>query len=185
MICKKTKIFIAVFVTVLGGILITSQSFAEPVNSSDKFNQLQSILDKSITSGLPGISMAIANTKGIVWSGVAGWYDREQKIPISKEHLFGIGSITKTFTAVVIMQLAEEGLLDLNATPEEILVKEVTQGIANTDKATLLQLLNHTAGVPTWELDKAWIPEGRGKLMVPDNIWEKSEPLIRRHDDTL
>jgi D-alanyl-D-alanine carboxypeptidase len=158
-------------------LMFPNTSFAEQVSSNEKFNQLQSLLDKTITSGLPGISMAIANKNGIVWSGASGWYDREEKISISKDHLFGIGSITKTFVAVVILQLAEEGLINLNATAEEILGIKVTQNIANTEKATILQLLNHTAGVPTWEFDKSWIRHGRGKLMTPDKVWGKSETL--------
>ncbi len=83
--------------------------------------------------------------------------------------LFGVGSITKTFAAVVILQLVEEGRLDLHATAASLLGVAVA-GIPNADQATIAQLLNHTGGVPSWEDDPAWIHEGRGDRLDPGRI---------------
>jgi D-alanyl-D-alanine carboxypeptidase len=90
--------------------------------------------------------------------------------------LFGVGSITKTFVAVVILQLAEEGRLDLNATAESLLGSAVA-GVPNVATATLGQLLNHTSGVPSWEDDPAWIRDGRGDRLDVGRIWDKTATL--------
>lgn len=90
--------------------------------------------------------------------------------------LFGIGSITKTFVAVVTLQLAEEGRLDLNATAANLLGTAV-RGIPNVDKATIAQLLNHTGGVPSWEDDPAWIRDGRGDQLDVKRSWAKTVTL--------
>lgn len=52
----------------------------------------------------------------MVWTGVAGMADVQAGTPVRPDMLFGVGSITKTFAAVVILQLVEEGRLDLHAT---------------------------------------------------------------------
>jgi CubicO group peptidase (beta-lactamase class C family)/acetylornithine deacetylase/succinyl-diaminopimelate desuccinylase-like protein len=146
---------------------------AEPVTPQ----QLQAELDKAIAQGVPGVSAAIATRDGVIWTGAAGFADIKAKTPLTTDHLFGIGSITKVFVATVIMQLAQEGGLDLNRTPADILGPEVIKGIANADRATLAQLLNHTSGIPSWEDDPRWIRAGRGNKLKPTHLWGKTETL--------
>lgn len=145
-------------------------SSAEGVATPDR------ALEQGIAGGIPGISAAIATRDGIVWSGVAGMSDKARDIPIRKDHLFGIGSITKTFAAVVILQLAEEKKLDLNSTPAALLGDAVAD-IPNADRATLLQLLNHTSGIYSWEDDAEWIRQGRGAEMDVSRHWGKADTL--------
>jgi D-alanyl-D-alanine carboxypeptidase len=97
--------------------------------------------------------------------------------PVTTGHLFGIGSITKTFVAVVALQLVEEGRLGLEQTPQEILGPEVTGEISNADQATIGQLLNHTSGIPSWEDDPDWIREGRGDKNKVGRIWGRTDTL--------
>jgi D-alanyl-D-alanine carboxypeptidase len=145
--------------------------------------ELQGILDEAIETGMPGISAAIATSEGIVWTGTAGLANIQDAVSIEKDMLFGIGSITKTFVNVVILQLAEEGRLDLDATASSILGSAV-DGIPNADKATIAQLLNHTGGVPSWEDDPLWIREGRGDALDVNEIWGKTQtlPYIKGHE---
>jgi D-alanyl-D-alanine carboxypeptidase len=49
--------------------------------------------------------------------------------------------------------------------------------VPNTGKATLRQLLNHQSGIPTWEFQPDWIPNGRGEKMKLDYVWGKTETL--------
>ena len=146
-------------------------------------SELQSFLDQGVAMGIPGIAGAVATSEGVVWSGVAGMADLQTGTPVRSDMLFGIGSITKTFVAVVTMQLAEEGRLDLNATAANLLGSAV-DGIPNADVATIAQLLNHTGGVPSWEDDPAWIRDGRGATLEAGRIWGKTEtlPYITGHE---
>jgi D-alanyl-D-alanine carboxypeptidase len=102
--------------------------------------------------------------------------DLEPGTPVQADMLFGIGSITKTFVAVVILQLAEEGRLDLNATVGSLLGTAV-EDIPNAQRATVAQLLNHTGGIPSWEDDPDWIRDGRGATLDVDHLWGKTETL--------
>lgn len=146
---------------------------------------LQAMLEAVAECTAPGISAAVATHEGVIWRGTAGKANLDSGEPVRPDMLFGIGSITKTFVAVVILQLVEEGKLSLQDTAAGIL-GDAVQGVANADKATIAQLLNHTSGVPTWEFDPAWIRDGRGDRLDPARIWGKADtlPYIQGHPPT-
>jgi D-alanyl-D-alanine carboxypeptidase len=127
--------------------------------------------------GIPGLSVAIGVGDEVAWTGTAGHRDVLRKLPVRVNDRFGVGSITKTFVARVILQLVEEGRLDLEKTPADYLDLPIIRNIHNTDSATIRQLINHQRGIPTWEFQEDWIPRGRGALMDLDHIWGKTETL--------
>jgi CubicO group peptidase (beta-lactamase class C family) len=63
---------------------------------------------------LPGVSAAILWPDGRLWVGVAGYADLQSQRGVTADTAFSIGSITKTFTAALILQLAEDGILSLD-----------------------------------------------------------------------
>jgi len=138
---------------------------------------LQSALAHGIVLGIPGISVAICKNNGKVWTGTAGYSDIQQKNPVKPNDRFCIGSITKTFVARVILQLAEEEKLDLHQTAADYLGLDILADIPNATKATLRQLINHQSGIPNWEFTPDWIRDGRGSRMNLGKVWGKSEPL--------
>ena len=138
---------------------------------------LQNALVCGISMGIPGISVAIGVGDRLVWTGTAGYSDISRKVPVGVHDRFGIGSITKTFVARVILQLVEEGRLDLNKTPMDYLDLDIVRKVPNTDKATLRELLNHQSGIPTWEFQPDWIRKGRGDQMELGHVWGKTETL--------
>ena len=176
-------VLLYVFVALLGFSACTSLKTQTRVGQRSAALQLQSLIEAGVANGIPGISAAVATSDGVVWSGVAGLADLQSGMPVEPNMLFGTGSITKTFFAVVILQLVEEGRLDLDATAASILGSAV-DGIPNADKATIAQLLNHTGGVPSWEDDPNWISDGRGSTLDTGHIWGKAETLhyIKGHE---
>ena len=143
---------------------------------------LRNVLIQGIAMGFPGLSVAVGTGDTLTWTGTAGYSDLLQKVPLKTSDRFGVGSITKTFVARIILQLAEEGKLDLNLTAADYLDLEIVHAIPNTDKATLRQLLNHQSGIPTWEFQEEWIRKGRGDQMRLEKVWGKTETLdyVRR-----
>mgnify|MGYP001118214144 CR=1 FL=1 len=73
-----------------------------------------------------------------------GMANREKSIPHTKQTVYPIASITKIFTSVIILQLMEEGKIDLSKTIGDYLPNY--QGPAR-DKVTIHQLLTHTSGL--------------------------------------
>jgi len=137
---------------------------------------LQSLLDVGVSLGIPGVSAAVATRDGVVWTGTAGASNVQTGEPVRPDMLFGIGSITKTFLAVVTLQLVEEERLRLSDSVASVL-GDVVRGIANAEHATIAQLLNHTSGVPSWEDDPIWIREGRGASLEVNRVWGKPDTL--------
>ncbi len=69
--------------------------------------------------------------------------------PITEDTVFRIGSITKTFTAIAVMQLSERGRIDLDAPASDYLrAYQLVPARASFRPATVRDLLTHTAGVP-------------------------------------
>jgi CubicO group peptidase (beta-lactamase class C family) len=78
-----------------------------------------------------------------------GVADLPSHTPITEDTIFRIASITKTFTAIAVMQLWERGLVDLDAPANDYLrAYELVPARAGHRSATLRHLLTHTAGVP-------------------------------------
>jgi CubicO group peptidase (beta-lactamase class C family) len=94
--------------------------------------------------------------------------DVETAAPITPDTVFRIASITKTFTAIAVMQLCEQGLIDLDAPATDVLRSyRLIAARGSTRPATVRHLLTHTAGIP--ELVRPW------DLFKPD--WGDSLPL--------
>ena len=91
---------------------------------------------------------------GVVRGGSLGWFcghgvaDIESGTPVGEDTVFRIASITKTITAVAVMQLYEQGLVDLDAPAGDYLrAYRLIPAKAGFRPATLRHLLTHTAGV--------------------------------------
>lgn len=76
---------------------------------------LQGVIDRGEA---PGCSVAVAVGGRVVWTEGFGWADLEQRVPVTAETRFGIGSISKSLTAAGLVALADAGRLDLGAPVE-------------------------------------------------------------------
>ena len=138
---------------------------------------LRQALVVGIAAGIPGLSVAVGLGDSVAWAGTAGYNDILRRAPMEVNDRFGVGSITKTFVARVILQLVDEGKLDLDKTPQDYLDLAIIRAIPNTGAATLRHLLNHQSGIPTWEFQEDWIRKGRGAEMELGRVWGKTETL--------
>jgi CubicO group peptidase (beta-lactamase class C family) len=69
----------------------------------------------------PGIALAVTDSERTLYETVTGYADIERQIPLSISHRFEIGSISKSFASIAILQLAEKGILSLDDPVEKIL----------------------------------------------------------------
>jgi CubicO group peptidase (beta-lactamase class C family) len=97
---------------------------------------------------IPGLSVAVLAEGEIVWEKGFGFRDRECNLPANPETVYRVGSISKLFNAVAIMQQVEKGYVDLD---EDILTYLPWLRFDNPfDKpavVTLRHLLSHKAGI--------------------------------------
>jgi CubicO group peptidase (beta-lactamase class C family) len=102
---------------------------------------LDRLLAERQADRLPSVAAAVARKGRPVWSGAVGSASYEEGRDATSETQYRIGSITKTFTAVAVMQLRASGALDLDDRLEQHL-----DGIAN-GSPTIRRLLCHLSGL--------------------------------------
>jgi CubicO group peptidase (beta-lactamase class C family) len=95
--------------------------------------------------GLPGIAVAVTDRNRLLSFQSAGWAELGRHRPIAEDTLFELGSIGKTFTARLVLQLAEEGLVDLEAPAETYLPWFAVR--SEYEPIALQHLLTHSAGI--------------------------------------
>ena len=117
--------------------------------------------------GTPGALIAVSHPDLGYWSTAIG--DAEIDVdPMTLDHHSRIGSITKTFTAVAILQLVDAGSLSLDDTVAEV-VPDIAEQFPETADITVQELLSMTSGLP----DYANVPGAATAQAVedPTKIW--------------
>lgn len=107
------------------------------------------------TYNIPGLSVAVTRQNRIIFSRSYGWADLENRVHVTSETLFRIGSITKPITATAAMILAEQHQLDLDR-PVQRYCASFPQ---NSSPVTTRQLLAHLGGVRGFRTDSGQSPE--------------------------
>lgn len=110
-----------------------------------KAAQIQSIMDKYVAKGLPGMTILINDDDGF-WFASAGFADIENGIGMQPCHINKLGSITKMMMGALVWQLVQEGTLNIDD-PISKHIPEVAAKIENGDAITLAMLINHTSGI--------------------------------------
>ncbi len=127
-----------------------------------------------------GLQAAVLLPSGETWLGTAGKAEMTPDRPVKDDTQFAIASVSKTFVAALIMQLAEEGKVDLDA-PFGTYFTDAPR----SKTVTLRQLLSHTSGIYNfWENDVyqdatiAWYenPNATG-LQARDHAWTYEEMM--------
>ena len=103
---------------------------------------------------IPGLAVGIVSNHELIFQRGYGWADHGHKKKMTADAIFHMASISKLFTATAVMQLVEQGILELDKpfvnylpdfNPQQSLVKQIT----------IRQLLSHTSGMPDCE-DYEW-----------------------------
>jgi CubicO group peptidase (beta-lactamase class C family) len=102
--------------------------------------------------GIPGMSLVIVKDDQVIFSKGLGYKDFENKLPVTADTQFAIGSATKAFTALTVLMTADEGKLALDASPKTVL-PYFKMADPDTDKnMTILDLMTHSSGLNRTDL---------------------------------
>jgi len=94
-----------------------------------------------------GLAFGVVRDGSLEFFSAHGLADIETRIPIAEDTVFRIGSITKTFTAIAVLQLVEQGVVDLDAPANQYLrAYQLVPADPGWRTATVRHLLTHTAG---------------------------------------
>ena len=145
---------------------------------------------------IPSLAACIIKGDSIVWQNYYGYADYENRIEANNKTIYELASISKLVIVTALMQLKEQGLIDLYADINDYLPFQIRNPYYSEHKITIHHLLTHTSGLawPTDEdnlpgfyqyypMDSApplseWLPEYlllNGKHYVP-TVWKKAIP---------
>ncbi len=134
-------------------VLLVNIVFSGSAQSKVEFNQeIIENIDALVSSRLswsgdtPAYSILIDQGGEIVYERNSGYADIGNQIPATRNTVYKIGSLSKSYTALLILQLVEKGEIDLDAEVAHYL-KEY-EGPAS--RVTIRQLLTHTSGIPNY-----------------------------------
>ncbi|MFJ9820892.1 serine hydrolase domain-containing protein [Streptomyces sp. NPDC101151] len=102
---------------------------------------LAGVLRSAVSQGAPG-ALALVDDGGTTYRLTQGVADRRTRQDISTDDRFRVGSVTKSFSAVVLLQLAEEHRVDLDAP-----VNRYLPGLLPDDRITVRHILSHRSGL--------------------------------------
>jgi D-alanyl-D-alanine carboxypeptidase len=92
---------------------------------------------------IPGLSLAVLKEGKVIKTAAYGYANIELQAPATVETLYGLGSISKTFTAAAIMLLVENGQLGL----DDKISKQLASLPPEWAEITVRHLLTHTSGI--------------------------------------
>lgn len=100
---------------------------------------------------VPGVAVGLVVDGHVIYAKGFGFRDVEQKLPMTKETLFAIGSCTKAFTSFIAGNLVDEGLVEWDQPVIDILPQFRLWDQYATTNVTLRDLLTHRTGLPRHE----------------------------------
>ncbi len=144
------KYILSVFVTLF---LLTALS-GQPIDFDQKIDKLamEALVDQQT-----GLTIIAHKDEKTIYHKAFGKADLELDVDMQKDNIFRIGSITKQFTSLAVLKLAEEGKLDIQDPIQKYLPKYKTEG----KTVTIGHLLTHTSGIPSYTGAPEWDQEMR------------------------
>lgn len=141
------------------GIVGCSASDSDAIDSHDEASRraklsatLQADVDANHREGVVGVLAEVSDGTETIHAR-AGESQLGNGTPIPFDAKFRMGSNTKTFVAVVVLELAEEGKLSLDDSVERWLPGVVSENGNDGSQITIRQLLQHTSGLPNYTAD--------------------------------
>lgn len=144
------------------------------VLAQDEAGKIDSLIVKSVGNAEFSGSVLVAKGGKIVLHKGYGYSHEEQKIPNDEQTVFCIASITKTFTAALILKLQEQGKLSVKDN-----ISRYMPGFPNGEKITIHHLLTHTSGIPDYLKDKGFQSIDQSKPVTLEDMinFFKDKPL--------
>ncbi|CEF40277.1 beta-lactamase [Acetobacter senegalensis] len=100
-------------------------------------------------AGIPGLSIAVIHNNAIQWTHEFGVADKEKNTPVTAQTLFSAASLSKPVFAYIVLQLSDEGKIDLDTPLFQYWPNEITDD-PRLKSITARIVLSHRTGFPDW-----------------------------------
>lgn len=154
--------------------LLPEMVFSQPASTALNA-EFEAICSQKFPADGPGGSVLVAKGDRILYHKAFGMHDLAQQEPLTPGMVFRIGSVTKQFTAVAILQLVQQGKISLQDEITRFIPDYPTHG----KKITVEHLLNHTSGIKSYTSMPLWTPAVQKLDFTPQGLIEffKDQPM--------
>ncbi|HOW26472.1 MAG TPA: serine hydrolase domain-containing protein [Bacteroidales bacterium] len=166
-----------------------TNTFQIPDNTHPESQTFQSLIDKYVQKGVPGISLYINSPVDGFFMGTSGFACIETGEIMSKTSIHYSASISKVFIAILILKLQEEGKLNIEEGIDNYLSSEICSNIKYSEDIRVRDLLNHTSGIYDYTysaaLNLAFLDKGFKGFSTHDFLeaMYKGEPFFKSGED--
>lgn len=142
-----------------GLLMVSAEASSEDADTVKRWVE-NNVPEMMREARLPGFAIAVVKDGDTIYADAFGARDTTKGLPATTDTLFGIGSITKSFVAISILQLVEQGALGLDDPVAEHLPFE----LGDADKPIRIRhLLTHSPGFPSLATSSVLIARGLGE----------------------
>ena len=130
--------------------VVYNPSIEDPAYSKTISTMIPAVVSEMSQYGVVGLSLALVDGQKVAWSAGFGYADQSGGVPYSADTLSQIASVSKTFSAAAVMQLAERGKLDIDKPLSACLPQfSILQRFPGSKPITLRSMLTHHSGIPS------------------------------------
>lgn len=126
-------------------LLLTQRVLAQPTAPPGSY--LPALLD---SAGIPGLSMAVINSNGVVWAKGVGVREAGKSEPVDQHTVFSAASLGKPVFAYLVLKLADEGKIDLDKPLYQYVPYRAIEHDPRYKAITARMVLSHQTGFPNW-----------------------------------
>lgn len=137
------------------------------VNAQNKAGMIDNLISEYSALGLFNGTALVADNGKVMFEKGYGYADMEWQVPNTVDTKFELGSVTKQFTAALILQLNEDGKLSLDSKVIDILPWYPAE---NGSRITIHQLLTHTSGIPNYTDFPDFVRNRSFETMTPKEL---------------
>src|SRR5580698_2147898 len=169
---KKSLLLPCLFVLVVSKLFAQPTSIQRPDGTTISTNQVDAIIKKLMdTADVPGLQLGVINSNKLSYVNSYGFKDKSKNEMNDTSTCFYAASLSKSLFAYIVMQLVDQGLIDLDKPLYTYLPKPLTEydnykDLAGDDRWKLItprMCLDHTTGFPNW---RQFNPHGNKKLEI-------------------
>ncbi|MGH9873095.1 MAG: serine hydrolase [Pyrinomonadaceae bacterium] len=160
------RLLSAIALIVLMGLSLSGMAQSPATSDKDLTTAINEALEKTFKPDEPGAAVIVVKDGKVVFRKGYGLANVELGVPVEPDMVFRLGSVTKQFTAVAILMLAEQNKLSLDDDITKFLPDYPTKG----QKITIEQLLTHTSGIKNYTSLPEWLSLWRKDMTVKEII---------------
>ncbi|KAB8138022.1 beta-lactamase family protein [Gracilibacillus oryzae] len=156
------KILLVIIAVIISGLM------PQTVHAEADERIKQFVEEQREISEIPGISLVIVEKGKTVFQEGFGYADIDAKTPVTSHTLFELGSTAKAFTALAILQLEKEGLLQRSDNVQKYIPWLELEYNGEPQTITIDQLLHHTSGIASKTI--VHIPESNAENALEETV---------------